>query len=349
MNKNREFFSNLCFGLTLITGMVFQNHQAYADQALLKHQDAQSFINEMVQQHHFKKNDLQALLTNAQYQPKIIESITKPYEKKSWDVYKDIFIKPERVQEGIAFWKANRETLAQAEKKYGVPANMIVAILGVETRWGLRQGEYRVLDALSTLAFYYPPRAAFFRKELGEYLLLCREHGVSPTQYLGSYAGAMGKPQFMPSSYRYYADDFMGSKKKDLMNDNQAAIASVANYFQKHGWKLNQEVVQPAVLGASAHHQLNFSLKNAEYSTSTLKKMGVQPIAPLQTNFPSKAGVIQLDREHGGHEYWVAYPNFYVITKYNSSPQYALVVYLLSQQLQQQWAKINQAQQHAFG
>lgn len=344
---NRENIVHFFLGLFLITGLVVKSSITYSD-TITQRPEVQSFIHEMVQKHGFQKQALDRLFNQVVLQPKIIESITKPYEKKSWDVYKDIFIKPERVQEGIAFWKKNRETLQLAEQKYGVPANIIVAILGVETRYGLRQGEYRVIDALSTLAFNYPPRAPFFKKELGEFLLLCREHKVSPTDYLGSYAGAMGKPQFMPSSYRYYADDFAGLRKKDLMHDDKAAIASVGNYFRHHGWQFNQAVVQPAQVKGQTYQHLNFALKTAEYPLWKLKQVGVHPLPPMPYALPAKAGVIQLDTQ-AGHEYWVAYPNFYVITRYNSSPQYALVVYLFSEQLKQQWAKINPINQHAFG
>lgn len=249
------------------------------------------------------------------------------------------------MQGGIQFWKQNQAILKQAEAKYGVPANIIVAILGVETRYGQRQGDYRVIDALSTLAFDYPPRAPFFKKELGEFLLLSREHHTPPTDYLGSYAGAMGKPQFMPSSYRYYADDFLGNSKKDLMHDDQAVIASVANYFHQHGWKPSAAVAQPAQVRGYALRHINMSLKTANYPLWKLKQEGVSPLSsPFHT--AQKAGLIQLDTKTG-HEYWVAYPNFYVITRYNTSPQYALVVYLLSEQLKQEWAKVGQPKVHA--
>jgi membrane-bound lytic murein transglycosylase B len=345
---DKENLVHFFFGLFLLTGIAMKSAYTYADSAFAKRPEVQHFIQEMVKEHGFKKSELNALFTQVTFQPKIIESITKPYEKKTWDVYKQIFIKPERVQEGINFWKQHQSALQLAEKKYGVPANIIVAILGVETRYGLRQGEYRVLDALSTLAFNYPPRAPFFKKELREYLLLCREHHVSPTDYLGSYAGAMGMPQFMPSSYRYYADDFAGLSKKDLMHDDNAVIASVGNYFHQHGWQLNQAVVQQAQVNGTGFRQLNFSLKTAEYPLSKLRKIGVEPLPPTPSAVPSKAGVIELDTLAGGHEYWVAYHNFYVITRYNASPQYALVVYLFSEQLKQQWAKMNTAHLHAF-
>jgi membrane-bound lytic murein transglycosylase B len=309
-----------------------------ADSALLERKDVQHFINQMVKEHGFKKAELKAVLNDAQFQPQIIESMNKPYEKKDWDVYKQIFLTSDRVQAGLDFWRANSATLEKAEKKYGVPANIIVAIIGVETLYGKHQGNYRVLDALSTLAFDYPKRSTFFTKELSEYLLLCREHKVAPTQYLGSYAGAMGKPQFMPSSYRYYAANFSASSKIDLMNDDSAVIASVANYFHKHGWKMNQGVAQPAQVEGSGYRSINSTNRKANYHLQQLAAAGIKPLTAA-INAPVKIGLIELTTQTG-HEFWMAYPNFYVITRYNSSPQYAMAVFLLSQQLKTHWAKI---------
>ena len=303
----------------------------YADAALLKRQDVQAFIKTMVDQHGFKRDELTNALREAQYQPKIIESMDRPYEKKTWDVYKSLFLTPERVQAGLNFWSENKATLARAEKVFGVPAPVIVAIIGVETLYGKHQGTYRVLDALTTLAFNYPKRAEFFTKELREYLLLCRDHHGSPTQYMGSYAGAMGKPQFMPSSYRFYAVDFSGNQRPNLMSNDEDVIGSVANYFHQHGWKMHEEVVQPAYVRGSRYKTLAMNSKFADYEYQRLLKAGVRP-AKRDSNHPQKAGVIEL-MTNVGQEYWFAYPNFYVITRYNTSPQYALVVYLLSQQL----------------
>ena len=156
-----------------------------ADSALLKQQTVQSFIHDLVKTDHFDRRQLQIILSSAVFQPQIIESMQRPYEKKSWDVYRSVFLTPERLQKGLEFWKRNQKALAQAEQDYGVPAEMIVAILGVETLYGQRQGQYRVLDALTTLAFYYPPRGNYFKKELREFLLLCREHHVAATAYKG--------------------------------------------------------------------------------------------------------------------------------------------------------------------
>lgn len=325
-------FSRLCFSLILLVNVSV----VYADTALTQRKDVQLFMDNMVKQHHFDKQQLTAILSEAEFQPKIIESMERPYEKKTWDVYKELFLTPQRVQAGLAFWHENQKNLEQAQKQFGVPANIIVAIIGVETLYGKNQGNYRVLDALTTLAFDYPKRSEFFTKELKEYLLLCREHGVPATKYMGSYAGAMGKPQFMPSSYRFYAVNFDGTGKADLMNEDRDVISSVANYFHRHGWAMNAAVAQPAIVRGARYRQLKTNSKFADYSFKHLVSSGVRPINTLP-NHPLKTGVIELMTQQG-EEYWLAYPNFYVITRYNSSPQYALVVYLLAQQLGTEWA-----------
>lgn len=326
-------FKRGCFMMVLLS----LSSMALADNTLLPRRDVQKFINDMVVNDHFSRSELISSMKMAQFQPQIIESMDKPYEKKTWDVYKALFVTPQRVQAGVEFWQANASTLARAQKEYGVPAEMIVAILGVETQYGKRQGEYRVLDALTTLAFHYPKRSEYFTRELREYFLLCREHKVSPTQYIGSYAGAIGQPQFMPSSYRTFAVDFAGHGKRDLVNDNKDVIGSVANYFHKHGWSPNEYVAQPATFARAEPISLAVNSKRADYAYSRLLASGVKPLSKA-SNHPNQAGLIELTTDKGA-EYWLAYPNFYVITRYNTSPQYALVVYLLSQQLREQRAQ----------
>ncbi|MCH9755728.1 MAG: lytic murein transglycosylase B [Gammaproteobacteria bacterium] len=311
----------------------------HADAALLKKKSAQLFIQKMADKHGFKRADVAKALKESEFKPRIVELMNQPYEKKTWDVYRAIFLTPERLDGGVKFWHDNQESLARAEKKFGVPASMIVAILGVETRYGEKQGTYRVLDALSTLAFYYPKRSAYFTRELEEYLLLCKEHKVPVTEYVGSYAGAIGQPQFMPSSYRMYAVDFKqkdADSYPDLVRENKDVIASIANYFKRHGWKPGEEVVEAAVVKGKAHNALETNSRRANYAYQHLLKSGVKLAEPLK-NPPSKAGLIELQIKDDGRVYWLAYPNFYVIMRYNTSPQYALVVHLLSQQLQERF------------
>ena len=332
-----------CLGFTALFLISFSS---FSDTAFIRRPDVHAFIESMVKQYHFNEKQLTAIMSQVQLKPQIIQSMDKPYEKKNWDVYKNLFLTPARLKGGLVFWRTNHKTLEQAQKKYGVPAEIIVAILGVETLYGERQGQFRVLDALSTLAFNYPKRSAYFTKELKEYLLLCREHKVPATQYLGSYAGAMGKPQFMPSSYRYYAVDFSNTGTRDLINDNADVIGSIANYFHKHGWKTNEGVAQNAQIRGYGYRRLFINPKTANYNYSQLTAAGIKPIT-ASFNHPSRAALIELITDKG-NEYWMAYPNFFVITRYNSSPQYALVVYMLSQQLKKQWTEINATKHRAY-
>lgn len=326
--------------------LFFLSFVTYSNTAFVQRNEVKSFIKTMVRDHHFNEHELTATLNQVQIQPQIIESMDKPYEKKNWDVYRALFLTPERVEGGLAFWEANKNLLNKAQKQYGVPPEIIVAILGVETLYGERQGQYRVLDALATLAFNYPKRAAFFTKELKEYLLLCREHKTAADQYLGSYAGAMGKPQFMPSSYRFYAVDSDNKGVRDLINNNGDVIASVANYFHKHGWKLNEGIVQLAHVRGYGYKRLQTNPRTANYQYSQLQSAGVKPVTAAY-HHPARAGLIELVTNKG-YEYWMAYPNFFVIERYNSSPQYALVVYLLSQELKARWTEGNRRRQRAY-
>ncbi len=320
---------------------------SYSNSAFTHRKEVQAFMKMMVKQYHFNEKELINTMNQVQLQPQIIESMEKPYEKKDWDVYRDIFMTPQRVKGGLDFWAANQKTLEKVQKRYGVPPEIIVAILGVETLYGERQGDNRVLDALATLAFDYPKRAPFFKNELKEYLLLCREYKVSATYYKGSYAGAIGKPQFMPSNYRIFAVDYKNKGHKDLVSNDDDSIASVANYFYRHGWKNNEGIAQTARIVAKRNmSNLYVNPRRANYNYSQLIASGVKPLTAA-FNHPKRAGLIELNTAQG-KEYWLAYPNFFVITRYNSSPQYALVVYLLSQQLKQQWTQINLKKHRAY-
>lgn len=323
--------------LFIITAAVFSMQTLYADASLLHRKEVKDFVQDLVVRDHFQRKQVQNTLAAAKFQPQIIASMDRPYEKKNWDVYQALFLTPERLNSGLAFWKNNQKVLQQVAKQYGVPPEMIVAILGVETLYGKRQGDYRVLDALTTLAFYYPARAPYFKRELREFLLLCREHHVPPTQYKGSYAGAMGKPQFMPSNYRTYAVDYLGRGRPDLMSKDQDVIISIANYFNKHGWQPQQMVVEPVRVPQQGLHRLTLNSKAPNYSLAQLIQAGVQRTQPNKNVHPKEAGILELITDKGP-EYWMAYPNFYVITRYNTSPQYALVVYLLAQSLRERHA-----------
>ncbi|MBN9231574.1 MAG: lytic murein transglycosylase B [Legionella sp. 40-6] len=327
-----KFFSILLLSFTLTLN-------AQADTSFTKRKDVQEFIQMMIKQHGFNRQALISTLNQVHLLPQVIESMDKPYEKKNWDVYRDIFLTPTRVKGGIEYWMANQKSLDLAYKRYGVPPEIIVAILGVETLYGERQGENRVLDSLATLAFNYPKRAPYFKHELKEYLLLCREHRVPATRYKGSYAGAIGKPQFMPSSYRKFATNFANKGARDLVGNNEHVIASVANYFKAHGWQTNAKVAQHAFITGTSYKRLITNPRAANYLVSQLSSSGVRA-ENTPANAATKAALMEMTTVQG-NEYWIAYPNFFVITRYNSSPQYALVVHILSQQLKEQWIALH--------
>lgn len=320
-------FSKKCLGV--VAGLGF-SLMAAADYS--KHPLAAAFVDEMVQQHGFTAGEINQWLSKAQKRQPILDSIARPAEKsKTWKEYRPIFIVPMRVTNGVAFWNEHRAALARAEKEYGVPAEIIVAIIGVETNYGKNTGSWYVIDALTTLAFDYPPRAPFFRSELVNYFILTREQKRNPLEFKGSYAGAMGYGQFMPSSYRNYAVDFSGDGFTDIWTNPTDAIGSVANYFVKHGWKTGEAVVVPAKLtkpraALLANESFN-KVVPPSLKVSDWKKVGVAPTAKVAKNKPAIA--IEFEGVNG-LEYWFGLQNFYTITRYNRSPMYAMAVYDLS-------------------
>lgn len=299
-----------------------------AEQDVAIRADVQQFIKEMVKKHNFDAGKLNALFKKVELKQKIIDAITRPAEGKPWHKYRPIFVTKTRIKEGVKFWNENKATLERAEKEYGVPPEIIVAIIGVETRYGRHKGGYRVMDSLSTLAFEYPKRGKFFRSELEHYLLLAREENLDPITIKGSYAGAMGKAQFISSSYRNYAVDFDGDGKRDLWDNTADAIGSVANYFKRHKWQPGGEVVAPAIVGSN-HIQVLVKKGYKPHSTvAELSKRGATAKRKLD---PKAMGALIEFKTLAGREYWIGLNNFYVITRYNHSPLYAMAVYQLGQ------------------
>lgn len=310
----------------------------YSKGDYLQHPQAKAFIDEVVAEGKFSKADVEALISNAQRKDSILEAIARPAEKtKTWAQYRPIFMTQDRLDGGVEFARQHADALARAEKEFGVSRHIITAIIGVETRYGRHKGNFRVVDALATLAFDYPPRAPFFRSELKHFLHLKEEAHIDLLSATGSYAGAMGFPQFISSSYRNFAVDFDGDQHIDLINNPVDAIGSVANYFKAHGWDQQKPVASVArYLGeddqeASLDSVVNQDLKPV-LSVADLRKRGLQADA----DYPAEALATALRLEGAdGTEYWIALNNFYVITRYNRSPLYALAVYQLSEALRQ--------------
>lgn len=302
-----------------------------ADPTYGDHPQAAQFVEKMVTEHGFDRAYVSGLLKQAQRKQSILDAISRPAEKtKTWAEYRDIFVTTRRTRLGKEFMRTHAATLARAELEFGVPKHLIAAVIGVETRYGRNMGSYRVIDALATLGFDYPPRAKFFNKQLGEFLLLAKEQKFDATAIKGSYAGAMGFGQFIPSSYRHYAVDFDGDGIADIINNPVDAIGSVANYFKAHGWKAGQPVTITAT--AKANHNVDFVSKKLkpEYSVAEFQQQGYQPAQPLDEE--QLVTVMRLKGKNG-EELWYGLHNFYVITRYNHSRLYAMAVYQLSEQL----------------
>ncbi|UTW06566.1 lytic murein transglycosylase B [Pseudomonas benzenivorans] len=289
------------------------------------------FVAEMTRDYGFAGEKLEQLFAQVERKQSIIDAISRPAEKvKPWSAYRPIFITEARVARGVEFWKQHQATLDRAEQEYGVPPQVIVAIIGVETFYGGNTGGYRVADALFTLAFDYPPRAPFFRKELREFLMLAREEQVDPLSVTGSYAGAMGLPQFMPSSFRAYAVDFDGDGKVNIWSNPVDAIGSVASYFKRHGWQPGETVASRAsVTGESVEQGLSPGL-DPVHNVGELRRFGWSSAETLSDELPVTA--FRLDGAEGA-EHWLGLPNFFVITRYNRSVMYAMAVNQLAELL----------------
>lgn len=296
--------------------------------------EARELIEELVSEYGLDRSELESALASAEHKERVIEAISRPAERSlAWHEYREIFLQPLRVRRGVRFWKDNARALTRAETEFGVPPEVIVAIIGVETDYGRVMGSFKALDALATLAFDYPPRSDFFRKELGQLLVLASEEGVEVEDFMGSYAGALGMAQFIPSSFRAYAVDFTGDHRKDIWTSADDAIGSVANYLAVHGWQSGGLVIMPVALADGTDiESLRFQGEFTDAPTlAALEQQGVlfedsgwgrvDPSEQVMlTSFDFKSGLVP----HAGLN------NFYVITRYNRSHMYAMAVHRLS-------------------
>jgi len=295
--------------------------------------DVRAFIGEMAVEYGFDRAHLVRVFRSARFQPSIVAAMDRPLlEPPKWYTYSRPFLSSERVAAGVAYWNANAGALARAEERYGVPAEIIVAIIGVETFYGKVPGNYRVLDALSTLAFDYPRRAVFFRGELKQFLLLSRELAIPPQAAKGSFAGAMGVPQFMPGSYRTYAVDEDGTGHPDLWRSPADIAGSVANYLARHDWQRNRPVLLPAVIADDKRDAILRKLDGGLSERRTADAWaadGVSVADPTAGPIEEPVGLLLLEESLDGVEaasYRIAFNNFYVLTRYNRSRLYATAV-----------------------
>ncbi len=292
-------------------------------------QSQADFIARMVETHGFERDSLEALFAEIEINERVLEAISRPAERVlAWHEYQDIFLTDARIASGVEFWAENADRIEAVSEVYGVPARMIVAILGIETWFGTRMGRYRVLESLSTLAFAYPRRSRFFTNELEAFLLLARDEQFDPLGVLGSYAGAMGAGQFIPTSFRAYAVDGDADGRRDLWENWEDVLSSVANYFKVHGWRADEPVVARATRALGANSSAPANSMDLNETIASLKARGYEFSTALPDSTP--VTVLGLDGREG-KEYWVGFHNFRVITRYNRSVMYALVAQQLGE------------------
>jgi len=333
----KRFTTGLLFAAATLAIAPITASASYVNSA-----DGKALIEEL-RQEGINPDHVRNVLGQAKRQQKILDAISRPAEgTMTWGRYRNIFMQEQRIEQGVQFWHENKATLEAAEAKFGVPPEIITAIVGVETSYGRNTGSWKAIDALATLGFDYPPRAKFFRGELKQLFLLERDAGIDISQVRGSYAGALGMPQFIPSSYRAYAVDGNGDGKVDLINSKSDIIHSVANYFAKHKWQKGLPVAARANLSNNA----NRSIFSKDYKPNTTlanaAKEGATPVSCQQAadaycfNLPRNTDVAPLVLDGAnGNEYWLVTNNFYTITRYNHSHLYAMAVFQLSQAIKE--------------
>lgn len=300
-----------------------------------KREEVHQFIAEMVERHGFVVRELRKVFSRARYQPEIIRAMSPPPEApaKSWQAYRALFVSSERVEAGARFRERHDGALARAVREFGVPAEIIVAILGIETVYGRNMGVYRMIDALTTLAFDFPRRSEFFRSELESFLLYARESGIDVFAAQGSYAGAFGIPQFMPGSFRRFAVDYDGDGRRDLNSSPVDAIGSVANFLRAHGWAAGRPVAARAQVNGESFRKLIDAGIKPIYRIADLAAFGVRVSDPLPPE--AECALVELETPGQPPEYWVGLQNFYTLTRYNRSSFYAIAVLELAREIVQ--------------
>jgi membrane-bound lytic murein transglycosylase B len=323
--------NRILFALAL--ALAWQATAAAEPPAYLQRKEVAQFIDEMARKHGFTRKELGRVLGQAQFQPGVIKAMERPPESplSSWQVYRAVFLNSQRIEAGVQFWDRNGDAIGRAAAEFGVPGEIIVAILGVETLYGRNVGSYRVIDALATLTFDYPKRAEFFREELEHYLVFAREMGIDPLAIKGSYAGAIGIPQFMPGSYRRFAVDYDRDGRADLAGSPADAIGSVANFLRAHGWIRGEPVAFGAQVTGEAWRWLVDGGVIPVHRAGDLPGFGVRPAARLPDEV--LCALIELESQGQASEFRVTLQNFFVLTRYNRSSFYATAVLDLAAEL----------------
>ncbi|HSA89304.1 MAG TPA: lytic murein transglycosylase B [Burkholderiales bacterium] len=305
---------------------------AFAQATYAGRPEVEAFVRELADRHGLVETELMRVFERAQRLDPVLEAIARPPERvRTWEEYRALLITERRIAEGVEFWKKHRRTLERAQRKYGVAPEYVVAIIGVETFYGRNVGNWRVVDALTTLAFDYPPRARFFRSELESYLLMARDAGIDVFSVRGSYAGAIGIPQFMPSSARRYAVDFDGNGAIDLQKSRADAIGSVANFLKLHGWQRDADVAVEGRVSGDGWRAYADARFEPKHSLSELRQAGIEFDSPQPAG--ASATVVELANADRPSEFRVGLRNFYVITRYNRSALYAAAVADLASEL----------------
>ena len=324
--KYRKFvrsvgLSVIVFAVTCLNSTVVQAID------LEQYPQAKQIIDEIVEEHGVNRARVEAIVADAAYQENIIKAITRPAERMPWHRYRPIFVTDSNVDRGVRYWERHAETLQKAEEEFGVDAEIIVAIIGVETRYGKITGKHRIIDSLLTLTLGYPRRSEFFKSEFIEFLKLSQEEKLDPFTAKGSYAGAMGIPQFISSSYRNYAVDFNGNGHKNLLTETADAIGSVANYLKRHGWKLDAPIYDRLETDdVAALANLKTTGLKPKLTFEQVRASGAALVSGLVVEDDEKVGVIELEISEQNFVYNLGFKNFYVITTYNRSYLYASAV-----------------------
>jgi len=313
--------------LVLVAALALAAAQASARAAesYAKREDVRQFISVMAQKHGFSKKHLESVFGRVQAQPAVLKSMTlAPEASRAWQSYRAIFVNPQRIEAGVQFWTRHAAALERASAEFGVPEEVILGIIGVETTYGRNMGSYRVIDTLTTLAFDSPNRGEFFRSQLESFLLFTRENRTDVFRMKGSYAGAIGIPQFMPGSYRQFAVDYDGDGRKDLADSPADAIGSVANFLREHGWRRGEPAAVPATVSSPSAQLLADSGVKPLYRAADLPSFGVKPASDLGDD--ALCSLIELESPSQQSEYWVGLHNFWVLTRYNRAVFYGVAV-----------------------